>query len=79
MDNVKALVELMSSAGGWGVAALALWALYHKDKACETSHDKSEALAERLRVTMTDNTIALDRVAAVIEGVRDTIREGARR
>ena len=79
MESVKDLVGLLSTAGGWGVAGLALFALYKKDKACEAAHAQVEALAERLRVAMTDNTIALNNVAAVIQGVRDTIRDGARR
>lgn len=76
--DIKAILDLLST-GGWGVAALAIFALYQKDKACSKAHEKTEELAERIRVALTDDTIAINRIAAVVEGIRDTIRQGARR
>jgi hypothetical protein len=79
VDSIKEFIGLLSTAGGWGVAGIACWALYRKDKACDAAHERTDALAERLRVAMTDNTVALNNVASVIDGVRDTIRAGASR
>ena len=72
MEFVKEIVDLLSTAGGWGVAALAIYGLYKKDQQLnDMAKERHEEFVACLREAISVMTTVKDTILKCHEGEGD--------